>query len=292
MPHAIADGVRLYYEEEGMGIPLVFVHEFSGDYRSWELEVRFFSRRYRCIRYNARGYPPSDVPSNLAAYSQARAADDIRAVLDHLQLENAHVIGLSMGGFATLHFGLKYPQRARSLVIGSCGYGASTADRSAWEEGVEHLAQRYEQEGAAGIASTQSQDPYRIQLQNKDAIGWQQYVQQLSEHDSLGATMTLRGVQKTRPSLFELESDLRLLAVPTLIVVGDEDEPCVEPGVWLKRTIGPAALAVFPKTGHTVNLEEPALFHRTLLDFFTWVDSGRWETRDPRSLQPDELNAR
>ncbi|HUN45026.1 MAG TPA: alpha/beta fold hydrolase, partial [Stellaceae bacterium] len=113
MPHLTADdGVRLYYEEVGSGTPIVFVHEFAGDHRSWEPQLRFFSRRYRCVAYNARGYPPSDVPADAQRYSQDRARDDIRSVLDALKLEKAHVVGLSMGGFATLHFGMHYPDRA------------------------------------------------------------------------------------------------------------------------------------------------------------------------------------
>ncbi len=110
----VDDGVNIYYEESGQGLPLVFVHEFAGDHRSWHLQMRFFSRRYRAIAFNARGYPPSDVPDDVKAYSQERAADDIRGVLDGLKIPKAHVCGLSMGGFATLHFGLKHPGRARS----------------------------------------------------------------------------------------------------------------------------------------------------------------------------------
>ena len=107
------DGVKLYYEEAGAGIPLLFVHEFAGDHRSWEQQLRHFGRRYRAITYAARGYPPSDVPEDPASYSQNRAADDILAVLEHLDIQKAHVCGLSMGGFATLHFGLRHPSRRR-----------------------------------------------------------------------------------------------------------------------------------------------------------------------------------
>src|SRR5580704_4243592 len=90
------DGIRLYYEETGSGGPIVFVHEFAGDLRSYEPQVRYFSRRYRCIAYNARGYPPSDVPEDVESYSQERARDDIRCVLDALKIEKAHIVGVSM----------------------------------------------------------------------------------------------------------------------------------------------------------------------------------------------------
>src|SRR6185436_13547769 len=118
------DGVKLHYEEAGAGTPIVFVHEFAGDHRSWEPQMRHFSRRYRCIAYNARGYPPSDVPDNFERYSQARARDDIRCVLDGLSIAKAHVVGLSMGAFASLHFGMQYGARALSITVAGGGYGA------------------------------------------------------------------------------------------------------------------------------------------------------------------------
>ena len=128
MPHLRTDdGIRLYYEQTGTGTPIVFVHEFAGDCRSWEPQVRALSRAYRCITYNARGYPPSEVPKEIAHYSQDRARDDIRAVLDALNIDKAHIVGLSMGGFACLHFGIAYGQRARSLVIAGCGSSKPSA---------------------------------------------------------------------------------------------------------------------------------------------------------------------
>ena len=136
----IDDGVKLHYEEAGSGTPVVFVHEFAGDGRSWEPQMRHFSRRYRCIAYNARGYPPSEVPADVEKYSQARARDDIRAVLDALKIDTAHIVGLSMGGFATLHFGFTYQDRARSLVIAGCGYGAARDKRQQFMDEAEASA--------------------------------------------------------------------------------------------------------------------------------------------------------
>src|SRR6202163_4066540 len=145
MPHITTDdGVKLYYQEVGSGIPIVFVHEFAGDVRSWEAQFRHFGQRYRCIAYNARGFPPSDVPGSVDRYSQARARDDIRAVLDGLKIDKAHIVGLSMGGFATLHFGFAYPERALSLVVAGCGYGAEPAKRQQFLEETAATAKRIE----------------------------------------------------------------------------------------------------------------------------------------------------
>jgi pimeloyl-ACP methyl ester carboxylesterase len=282
--YALADGVRLYFEETGQGLPLVFVHEFAGDYRSWEPQVRFFSRRYRCITFNARGYPPSDVPEDPAAYSQAIAADDVAHVLRHLGIDRAHVVGLSMGGYATLHFGLRHAARARSLVVAGAGYGSVLVERERFQADAEALARRFDAEGTAKVAEEYALGAYRVQFQAKDPRGWAEFARMLAEHSARGAVLTMRGVQRTRPSVWELEPELRRMAIPTLIVTGDEDEPCLEPNLFLKRAIPTAGLWVVPKTGHTVNLEEPDLFNRTVADFLAAVETGRWGARDPRAV--------
>ncbi|TMH66434.1 MAG: alpha/beta hydrolase, partial [Betaproteobacteria bacterium] len=141
------DGVALHYEETGSGTPVVFVHEFGGDLRSWESQVRYFSRLYRCIAYNARGYPPSDVPEDFNRYSQERARDDIRAVLDGLRIDRAHVVGLSMGAFATLHFGLAYPQRALSITVAGGAYGSHPAHYKQFQQDSRANAERIQREG-------------------------------------------------------------------------------------------------------------------------------------------------
>src|ERR1700731_2082361 len=234
MPHLTTDdGIKLYYEETGSGIPIVFVHEFAGDHRSWEPQVRCFARRYRCITYNARGYPPSDVPSDGERYSQDRARDDIRAVLDALRLDKAHIVGLSMGGFATLHFGFTYPARARSLVVAGCGYGAAPEKRAQFAEEAEASARKFEA-GMAMAAATYALGPTRVQLQNKDPRGWKEFVEQLSEHSTQGSAHTLRGVQKRRPSLFDLVDRMTTITAPTLVMTGDEDWPCLEPALLMK----------------------------------------------------------
>jgi pimeloyl-ACP methyl ester carboxylesterase len=285
MPHiATNDGVRLYYEEAGSGEPVVFVHEFAGDYRSYETQMRFFARRYRCIAFNARGYPPSDVPEDWRQYSQERARDDIRDVLDGLHLQKAHIVGISMGGFATLHFGFAYPERARSLVVAGCGYGAQPDKRQQFTAEVARTAAAIESRGMAEVAKTYGAGPTRVQYQNKDPRGYAEFLTQLAEHSTTGAANTQRGVQGRRPSLWELTEEMKRLDVPTLIATGDEDDPCLDPGILMKRMIPAAALIVFPNTGHALNIEEPDLFNRACAEFFHQVESGRWPRRDPRSV--------
>ncbi len=285
MPHLTADdGVKLYYEETGRGIPIVFVHEFAGDYRSWEQQVRYFSRYYRCITFNARGYPPSDVPNDLECYSQERARDDIRSVLDALDIEKAHIVGLSMGGFATLHFGFTYQERARSLVIAGCGYGAAPDKRAQFAEEAELSARRFEELTMAKAADAYALGPTRVQHQNRDPRGWREFADQFAEHSTEGAALTMRGVQKRRPSLFELVENMQAITVPTLIMTGDEDWPCIEPAILMKKNISTAGLVVMPNAGHNINLEDPAAFNVHLAELFMAADAGAWPTRDPRAM--------
>jgi pimeloyl-ACP methyl ester carboxylesterase len=289
MPHLTTDdGVKLFYEEVGSNLSIVFVHEFAGDCRSWEPQMRHFGRRYRCIAFNARGYPPSDVPDAAESYSQQRACDDIKAVVDALGIDKAHVVGLSMGGFAALHFGFAYAERARSLVVAGAGYGAKPDARAQFAAETDATARRFDELGMAAAAATYALGPARVQYQNKDPRGWREFADELAQPSSIGAAMTMRGVQARRPSLYDLKDRLSRMPVPTLIMVGGEDDHCLQPGIFLKRAIPAAGLAVLPKTGHTLNLEEPALFNQLVAEFIAAVEAGRWEPRDPRAV-PAEI---
>jgi pimeloyl-ACP methyl ester carboxylesterase len=277
------DGVRLYYEETGSGTPVVFVHEFGGDHRSWEPQVRYFSRRYRCIAFNARGYPPSDVPEEFERYSQARARDDIRDVLDRLKIDRAHVVGLSMGAFATLHFGMAYGARAISITVVGGGYGSHPAHYRRFQEDSRKNAELIRREGMPRFVETYGRGAQRVQFEVKDPRGFEEYLRQFKEHSALGAMNTLLGVQCRRPSFYDLTAEMGRMEVPALIMSGDEEEPSLEVNLLMKRTIPKAGFAVLPKSGHAINLEEPALFNQLVQDFFHQVEAGRWGARDPRS---------
>jgi len=280
MPYAQSNGAKLYFEETGAGHPIVFVHEFGSDHREWETQVRFFSRNYRCITYNARGYPPSEVPGDDASYGQDHATDDIAAVMKHLAIAKAHIVGLSMGAFATVHFGLRYPQMATALVAAGCGSGAPKAERETFRKQCESSADRFLRDGSPAMARLLGDGPTRIQLKHKDPRGWQQFVQHLSEHSAKGSAMTLRNYQAIRPSLYDLEDKLNKLTVPLLLVCGDEDDPCLDANIYLKRTVASAGLWMVPRTGHAVNLEEPDAFNRQVQEFFGIVERGKWTARD------------
>ena len=284
MPFATApDGVRLFYESAGSGAAIVFVHEFGGNYWSWEPQMNAFARRHLCVTFAARGFPPSDVPTDIAQYDQLLAADDIIAVMDAAKIDRAHVVGLSMGGFAALHCGLRNPERVLSIVVAGSGYGAEKQHEEYFQGVSEEVARNFENIGSAAFAPTYAEGASRVQFQAKDPRGWALFAERLAQHDPKGAANTMRGVQARRPSLYDLEEEFRAMKIPVLVMSGDEDDHCLQPGIFLKRAIPACGLAVLPKTGHTLNLEEPELFNRLLAEFIACVEAGRWSPRDPRA---------
>ncbi len=266
---------RLHYEQAGDGTPVVFAHEFGGDYRSWEVQIRYLSRFHHCVAFNARGYPPSDVPGDAGAYNQDIFIDDMTAVLDGIGIDRAHLVGLSMGSSTVLGFTLRHPGRVRSMVLCGCGYGSDPDQRETWLRSNAEMAETLLTD-PTGAVDAYASGPTRLPFRAKDPRGWATFVAGLKALDPLGASLTLKGVQPSRPGVFDLEDGLTALDVPTLIVVGDSDDPALAPAQFLKHTVPGAALCVFPRTGHAVNAEEPALFNHVLVEFLNAVDAGRW----------------
>ena len=275
---SVADGVKLYVEAIGSGTPVVFVHEYAGDYRSWEPQVRHFCRQHRCVTYSQRGYPPSDVPSDPARYSQDIARDDVIAVMDALGIDKAHVVGHSMGGYTALHVGIRYPRRCLSVTAAGCGWGSSAdagkrdAMRAMAAETMPSSANIFPVSAAAKYADA----PMRQAFKNKDPRGWSEFARMLSEHSAVGHAHTMLNLQLKRPTLWEMEGELKQFSVPLLVIVGDEDEPCLDGSVFIKRTAPTAALLVVPRAGHTINSEEPAAVNAALAELFSAAEAGRW----------------
>ena len=274
MPEVLIDGIKLYCESTGEGVPIVFAHEFAGDLTSWELQVRFFSRKYRVVTYNARGFPPSSVPENLSDYSQDIATTDLAGIIKSLDLAPAHIVGTSMGAYTAVHLGLRYPQLARSIVVASCGYGSEPEGGKGFQNECLKLADLLETRGIEEFLKVYAPGPSRAELKRKDPRGFSEFVQKLRTQSIKGLANTLRGVQAARPSVYDLKGRLEKMETPTLILAGDTDGPCLMPSIFLKQTIPNSALAFFPSSGHMVNLEEPILFHNLVQDFITQVDRG------------------
>jgi proline iminopeptidase len=286
MPYATTtDQVRLYYEEVGSGTPILFVHEFAGDHRNWEQQMRYFSRRHRCIAYSARGYAPSDVPADVSSYSYKHWASDAIAVLDHLKIPKAHLVGLSQGGYTVVVLSTLHPDRLLSLTAAGVGSGSERAHTAEFRKACMAIADDFERKGSVEVVKAYGMSSARVPFLVKDPRGFEEFNRMFAEHDAKGAANTMRGFQAERPSVYDFEAELRKVQVPTLIVVGDEDEPCLEPSFFLKQWMPTSGLLVMPKTGHVVNQEEPAMFNEAVADFIARVEAGRWPARDPRSYR-------
>lgn len=274
MATATLGGVELYYEETGAGAPLVWSHEFGGDHRSWEPQVRYFSRGYRVVTYNHRGYAPSSVPKEASAYSQDLLVEDLFRLVTHLGLGPVHLGGCSMGANVARDFALAHPELVKSLIM--VGAGAGSVDREQFLKGQAATADGLEREGMASRIRSFETLSTRASFKAKDPRGFAEFIRQASEHDAQACAHLARNVMSKRKTVPELEAPLRALRVPTLIVVGDLDTPCVQPSVMMRALIPHAGLLVLPACGHTPNIEEPGLFNLHVAGFLSAVDRGRW----------------
>ena len=284
MPSVVtADGTELYVEETGRGTPVVFIHEYAGDYRSWEPQMRYLGRQHRCVTYSQRGYPPSGVPFDPARYSQDIVRDDVIAVMDTLDIGKAHVVGHSMGAYTALHVGIRYPKRCLSVTAAGCGWGstADAAKRDAMKALAAETGRMFADEGIASAAAKYADAPMRQSFKNKNPRGWAEFARMLAEHSAEGHAHTMLNLQLKRPTLWEMETQLKKFSVPLLVIVGDEDDLCLDGSVFLKRTVPTAALLVLPRAGHTINSEEPAAVNAALAELFAAAEAGRWLAHKP-----------
>jgi pimeloyl-ACP methyl ester carboxylesterase len=268
------DGVQIYGESSGDGIPIVFVHELAGSCRSFDLQVAAWRDKWRCIAFSARGYPPSDEPPSVELYSQGHAAADIGAVFDGFGLKDAHIVGVSMGSASTLQFAIRHPARTRSITLTSIGSG-SDMKPGEFAAGMEVLAELTLTNGMRALAEHYGSTPTRYRLKEKNPPEYKNFIEQLAAGSPLGITNTMRGVQEKRLPLYVHKEKIAALAVPVLVVLGEEDEPCIKPSHFLEENLPGARLEVVAKTGHAVNLEEPALYNRLVMGFIESVEAKR-----------------
>jgi proline iminopeptidase len=246
--------------------------------------MRYFSRGHRCIAYSARGYAPSDVPPAAEVYTFRHFYTDALAVLDHLNIAQAHFVGLSMGSYSSLQVALNAPARALSMTLAGVGTGSSLDNLETFRAQCRATAEQYEAIGSAEIAKVTGEAPGRIPFLVKDPRGHADFYAALARHDAKGSANTMRSFQGERPSIYTQTDAIRKVATPALIICGDEDDNCVEPSLFLKKHLAASGLTFFPKSGHVLNLEEPALFNATVERFLALVEAGRWGARDPRSV--------
>jgi pimeloyl-ACP methyl ester carboxylesterase len=279
MPYVDAYGARLYVEERGSGYPIIFIHEFASDLRGWDSQVRHFAGGYRCIAYNARGYPPSAIPDDPELYGWELAVDDIAAVMRGLKLERVHLVGLGLGGYAALLFGLRYPEKVSAIVAASVGSDFQPSERDGWLRETSVLARIFIRHGMASMARRMVRGAARIKLKHKGRKSWQELLGRPPQHSWQGMSVTT-GSQDLRPSMHDLRDQPAEIATPVLLAVGDEDMPCLNTNLMLKSALPNAGLWICPRTGHAINLQEPAAFNAQVETFLSAVERGRWQQRD------------
>lgn len=277
------DGTLIHYQDKGPtkgpGETILFLHEYGGDPRSWEPQVAAFARTHRCLVPATRGYLPSGIPGDADAYSYEIVAEDARAVLDDAGVETAHVVGLSMGAYTGLMLALRHPGRVATLTAASGGSGSHPEINPAFRDEAAGLADAML---AAGTfpADDFANGPTRLQLKRKDLPAWEKFRDELAEHDVTGAAHVLRNIVGGRPSLYTFANQLAALTTPILFLVGDEDDGVLDINLWLKRTMPGAGMEMVPKSGHLLNLEDPAGFNAAVAHFHETVAEGGWPLRD------------
>ena len=273
---ASTDGTSLYYEESGTGTPVLFIHEFAGNHRTWTAQVASLGKTHRCIAYSARGYPPSDVPDSDDAYGQDIAVGDAIAVLDALNIERAHIVGHSMGAYTALHVGLNHPDRCISVAALGCGWGSHPDEREKARGLCEDIALMFREKPIAESAAAYARFPMRHTFEAKDPAGFAAFEEILGGLSPEGAALTMLNLQRDRPTLWDMEQNLKNFTLPLLVLVGDEDHPCLDGSLFLKRTVPTAALQIVPRAGHTITMEEPAIVNAALADIFAAASDGTW----------------
>ena len=265
MPIARVNGVSLYYEIAGRGAPLVLVHGFACGIRSWDPQVRALSRYRRVITYDVRGHGLSDAPPEAAAYSQATSVADLHALLAHLKIGRAVVGGLSMGGNIALNFALAHPAMVSALIVADTGAGSEEAGD--WAAGLRAFADVLNRGGVEAFADMAVAHPLfaRYVAQGPEAARLVRSC--LMTHRARGLAHTALEVLAKRPSIYSLDARLRALGVPTLLIVGEYDTPCLKPHRFMADVMPKARHVVLRGVGHLTNLEAPAAFNAAVKSF-------------------------
>ncbi len=273
MPTVKIDGVNIYYEDEGQGHPIVFIHGFSSNLNSWDEQMPDLLEKYRVVRYDCRGHGRSESPAEPSGYSQEILVGETLGLLDALGIEKTYLCGLSMGGNVALHMGINHPHRVEAVISACTGSGSSQEDGFIDQFKIyTDILDKGEIERFADMHMSGPSYTRLVELRPdlKDSKR-----KALMENNAVGLANTIRGVQMKRPPIMSLEDKLKKLEVPVLVIVGDEDMPCIEPADFMHQHIPRSRLVVLPRTGHILNMERPADFNREVMDFLNSVESGQ-----------------
>ncbi len=264
MPGVTVNGVRLHYDEAGAGPPLLLIHAFPVGRRMWEPQMPALSARHRVIAYDVRGFGLSDAPKDPAQYSQAISVEDARGLLAAIGAAPAAVCGLSMGGNIALNLALSHPEAVSKLI--ACDTGAGSEDPAGFRARCEEYVAAAET-GVERFFEAVMEWPVFADY-GKRGEGERGLLHELVlAQPAHGIALTARHSLATRRPIYALEAGLRSLRVPTLVVYGERDEACVQTSEFMGRVIPGARVWKVLGATHFVNLDEPDLFNRTVLDF-------------------------
>ena len=181
-----------------------------------------------------------------------------------------------MGAYTALHVGLRHPERCLSVATLGCGWGSHPDERETARGLCEDIAVMFRSEPIAQSAAKYARFPMRHTFEAKDPKQFAAFEEILAGLSPEGAALTMLNVQRDRPTLWDMEEDLKNFAPPLLVLVGDEDHPCLDGSLFLKRTAPTAALQIVPRAGHTITMEEPAIVNAALEGLFTAAAGGTW----------------
>ena len=250
MATARVNGIEIDYQDTGRGRPLLLTHGHLSSRTAWEGQHRALADRYRVISWDIRGHGQTVSPDDPAQYSLDLTVADIRALLGHLGLDRAVIGGLSLGGYVSLAFYLQHPEMVDALVICDSGPGYRNAEaRAAWNKRAHERAAELESKGLEALAARSRE--------MREAMGHHRSAQ--------GLAHAARGMLAQDGS--QVMDGLGSIRVPTLIIVGDQDQPFLAPCEYMAKKIPGARLEVIPGAGHSSNLDQPAIFNRVLRSF-------------------------
>jgi pimeloyl-ACP methyl ester carboxylesterase len=250
MSRARLNGIEIDYAVSGSGPPVVLSHGYSATRRMWDGQHRAFGDRYQVISWSMRGHGQTESPADPAQYSAGLTVADMRALLQHLGIARAVIGGLSLGGYASLGFYLAHPEMVRALVICDSGPGYRNAEaRAAWNQRAHERAAELEARGLDAL-SGRSREMREAMGEHRSAQGLAHAARGMLAQEGPRVIDGLAGIQ-----------------VPTLIIVGDQDQPFLAPCEYMAKKISGARLEVIAGAGHSSNLDQPEAFNRVLRDF-------------------------
>jgi pimeloyl-ACP methyl ester carboxylesterase len=242
------NGIEIDYEAAGAGPALLLSHGYGSTRHMWDGQHQAFGDRWRVISWDMRGHGQTDSPADPAQYSAALTVADMRTVLRYCGVERAVVGGLSLGGYVSLAFALAHPEMVRALVICDSGPGYRNAEaRAAWNQRAHERAAGLEAKGLDALIRRSAE------------------TQQAQHHSAQGLAHAARGMLAQEGS--QVIDGLATIRVPTLVIVGDQDQPFLAPSEYMAKKIPGARLEVIPGAGHSSNLDQPEIFNRVLRDF-------------------------